>query len=71
LESNPFVAAIAERLVFRMPTATKADGGAASEVKSVSFRIMERKLALQPQGAIVPYVHPCFSQLILLVVIPA
>jgi hypothetical protein len=47
LESNPLVAAVAERLVLRIPTATKADGGAAAKVKSVPFRIVERKLALE------------------------
>jgi hypothetical protein len=51
-----------------MPTATKADAGAAGEVKSVSFRIVERKLTLDAQWTIVSYGNRCFSQLTLLFV---
>jgi len=49
-----------------MPTATKADAGAASEVKRFSFRIVERKLTLDAQWTIISYGNRCFSQLTLL-----
>jgi hypothetical protein len=38
-----------------MPAAAKADGSAAAEVKGVPLRIVDSKLALQTQRAVVSY----------------
>ena len=45
--------AVAERFVFRMPTAAQADCSAAREVKLCSRGVADFKLALDANGAVV------------------
>jgi hypothetical protein len=66
LEFKFLMAAVAERFVFRMPTAAKADGGAAGEVEGFTFSVVECELTLNAQRAVVSYVYSCFGQVILL-----
>ncbi len=55
LEPDLFVAAVAERLVFRVPAPAQANPSAACQIKRIALRIVDRKFALDAQRAVILY----------------
>jgi hypothetical protein len=52
-ESRRPVRSIAKRLVLRLPAAAQPDGGPSGEVELLSFLVVNRELALDPNRAVV------------------